>query len=194
MRAKLIGITGGIGAGKSVISRMLSLQGYPVYDCDSRARYIMDTSPAIQQRLCAAAGSEIIEAGCINRPSLAAKLFTDPSLRLAVNEIVHEAVRQDLQAVSKAAPGKLLFVESAIMRTSSLDLLCSAIWLVTAPEQLRISRVIQRNNLTAVQIKSRISAQQGEFNSLRCPQIDVIVNDNITPLIPQIENLLNTQI
>ncbi len=98
MHCELIGITGGIGSGKSVVSRILRLNGEMVYDCDTEARRIMETDEAVIGQLRALLGEEAYTSdGHLNKPHVA-RIFTDATLRNAVNAIVHAAVRHDLNA------------------------------------------------------------------------------------------------
>ena len=98
MRGKrLIGITGGIGAGKSVVSRILRHRGYPVYDCDSEAKRLMDTDAEVISGLKSLLGDSIYSAdGKLDRGEMSRRLFSDDEIRRGVNGIVHSAVRRDL--------------------------------------------------------------------------------------------------
>lgn len=175
----IILITGGIGSGKSVVSRVLRCIGYEVYDCDSRAKTLMDRSPEIHRRLQHEISPQTINPdGTINRAELSRIVFTDPAKLAALNAIVHGAVREDIR---RKAQG-LLFVETAIPVSGGMVDMAEQVWEVTAPEQLRISRVQQRSGLTPDQIRARIAAQHSE----QVPGASILVNDNIQPLLPQI--------
>lgn len=188
----IIGITGGIGAGKSVVSRILRLKGYWVYDCDLEAKILMDQDMDVRNALKELFSESIyLEDGTLDRKLMADMIFTDENIRNSVNRIVHSAVKSDF--ISRAGwNGSPVFVESAILHTSGLDSMCSRIWLVDAPVDVRINRVVERNGMSAQQIEARMSAQQGEFDLFDRNKIDVIDNSGDVSLLYQINNLLET--
>ncbi|MDE6095771.1 MAG: dephospho-CoA kinase [Muribaculaceae bacterium] len=188
----IIGITGGIGAGKSVVSRILRLKGYWVYDCDLEAKILMDQDMDVRNALKELFSESIyLEDGTLDRKLMADKIFSDENIRNYVNRIVHSAVKSDF--ISRAGRnGSPVFVESAILHTSGLDSICSRIWLVDAPVDVRINRVVERNGMSAQQIEARMSAQQGEFDLFDRNKIDVIDNSGDVSLLYQINNLLET--
>ncbi len=187
--ARIIGITGGIGSGKSVVCGVLKAMGYSVYDCDSEAKKIMDSSNAIKERirreLCENA---ICADDSIDRQLLASVIFADDNKRDLLNSIVHEAVRKDI--ISHANEPSLsspLFVESAILYTSGLNTMMYQIWEVIAPEEVRIKRVMLRSALSVEHIKMRMASQSYEFSK---PGHKYINNDGVAAVIPQIERLI----
>ena len=188
---RLIAITGGIGSGKSVVSRVVRVMGYGVYDCDSRAKSLMTQDPMVRQQLMEAFGKEVYLAdGSLNRAHLSAA-FTDPSALARLNAIVHPATATDLinWADEQAEAGaEIAFVETALLRTSGLDRVVDDVWHVTAPDQVRIDRVIARSGLTAAQVKERMAAQHDE--EAPADGEHIIINDNVTALLPQILNEL----
>ncbi len=194
-RPIVIGVTGGIGAGKSVVCRVCALRGIPLYDCDSRARRIMEISGEIRSALRHLAGKEaIMPDGSVNRPLLASVIFNDPVLRREVNTLVHKAVRTDIEAWIDQMRAPVAIIESAILHSSGLDNMVDEIWLVSAPPELRTARAAALSNLSEEQISCRISAQQGEFDNLDSSRLHIILNDGMTPLLPRIDNLLHTLI
>lgn len=189
MRGRIIAITGGIGSGKSVVSHVLRVIGFSVYDCDSEARRLMDNSAEIKQRLKKEISALSVDSeGRINRKAIAEVVFADSALLKKLNEIVHGEVKNDIirSLESHADDDKPLFVETAILYESGLDKLADEVWEVTAPEQIRIERVIKRSGLTHSQVKARIESQI--MPSL--PHHKIIINDGVTPLLPQILSLL----
>lgn len=184
---RIIAITGGIGSGKSVVCHALRCLGYPVYDCDSRARKLMDDDPDIRRRIAAEISVETISAdGNIERAKLSAIVFSDSEKLKQLNAIVHGAVRNDFTAWSHSQSDETQFVETAILYESGFDALVNEVWEVTAPDQLRVSRVMRRSGLTEDEIKRRIDAQ-----SKTCrPEHHIIVNDDFTPILPRIFRLL----
>lgn len=191
---KLIAITGGIGSGKSVVARMLQVMGYEIYDCDSRAKALMTESDHVRSQLIQAFGEETyLPDGSLNRQHLSAVAFSDGDALNCLNAIVHPATAMDMQhwAEAQAAHGAdAAFVETALLRTASLDSLVDGVWHVTAPDEVRVDRVMARSGLTAQQVRDRMAAQAVEDSV--APGEQVIVNDNVTPLMPQIIRLINT--
>ena len=191
MRKCLIGITGGIGAGKSVVSRMLRLKGYPVYDCDSRAKVLMEESAYILTSLKSRLGEEcVLESGELNRALIAERVFSCEEERLWLNSLVHAEVRKDITEWTSMFQEGPVFVESAIMVTSGLDRMCDSIMLVDAPETLRVKRALQRGGSSLDNIVKRISAQKEEFASLSADKTVSIDNGGSDSLLFQIEKFL----
>lgn len=194
----LIAIGGGIGAGKSVVCRILRAMGYEVYDCDSRARRLMDESEqilaGIEKHICPSAistGSDGRKSIC--RPVLAEAVFADRNLLEALNRLVHGEVRDDIRrwylAFINAGVKKTLFVESAIVVESGIDFMVDAIWEVVAPEKVRIDRVGRRDGLDEARIRARIEAQKKNMATAHCP-VATIENDGVSAVMPQVLHLL----
>ena len=187
---RIIGITGGIGSGKSVVSRLLRCRGFEVYDCDSRAKLLMEASAELKHMMCERFGEEALaDDGTLNRRFVAQCVFGDDDHRLWLNHRVHGMVRDDLANVANDCGDNILFVESAIMKSSRLDEMCGEIWLVQAPVDLRVERVVRRDLCYADHVLRRIEAQKWEFEELAAP-VREIVNDNVQPLSIRIDNLL----
>ncbi len=187
---RIIGITGGIGSGKSVVSRLLRCRGFEVYDCDCRAKLLMEASAELKHMMCERFGEEALSGdGSINRRFVAQCVFGDDVHRLWLNDRVHGMVRDDLASVANYCSDNILFVESAIMKSSRLDEMCGEIWLVQAPVDLRVERVVRRDLCDADHVLRRIEAQKWEFEELAAP-VREIVNDNVHPLSIRIDNLL----
>lgn len=189
-QAKLIAITGGIGSGKSVVSQILRKLGYKVYDSDTEARRLMDNSVAIKKDISNKINPSVInEDGSINRKALSNIVFNDSQKLGTLNHIVHSAVRNDLQLYVKRCNNTIVFVETAILYQSEIDRMVDEVWDITAPDDIRINRVINRNSLTAEEVKKRIKSQEFTPEKLH-EQTKVIINDDKTAILPQIENLL----
>lgn len=189
-QAKLIAITGGIGSGKSVVSQILRKLGYQVYDSDTEARRLMDDSVAIKKEISNKINPSVInEDGSINRKALSNIVFNDSQKLGTLNHIVHSAVRNDLQLYVKRCKNTIVFVETAILYQSEIDRMVDEVWDITAPDDIRINRVINRNSLTAEEVKKRIKSQEFTPEKLH-EQTKVIINDDKTAILPQIENLL----
>lgn len=181
---RLTAITGGIGSGKSVVSRILEAKGWPVYDCDARAKAIMDSDAAIHRRLTAEIHPLAVVDGVIDRRLIASVVFADPEALGRLNAIVHRAVTADLLAWAAERP--VAFVETAILYESGLRAHVTDVWEVTAPAELRIERVMARSGLERSEVERRMAAQAAPS----LPDHRVIVNDGRSPLLPQVERLL----
>lgn len=182
-------ICGGIGSGKSVVSRILLCKGYMVYDCDARAKQIMNNSYEIHQRLCEDIHADAVKDGIINRQLISEIVFKDAEALNRLNHIVHEAVKADLHEwciINKEQ--KHLFAECAIPVSAGLAGEINSIWEVKAPLKERIQRVMARNNLSEEAVVDRINAQKKEDLSSFQPQI---INNGFTDaLLLQVNALL----
>lgn len=185
---RVVAVTGGIGAGKSVVCHALTALGFPVYDTDRSARRLMDQSAGIKGEIARTICAEAICAdGSINRKVLAAAVFADSDKLKLLNGLVHGAVRSDFLLWVDSQKADIMFVETAILYESGFDALAGEIWEVAAPDDVRIRRVIRRSGLSDAEIKERMAAQA----CCQHPDHRIIVNDDTTPLIPQILNLLS---
>lgn len=157
----IIGITGGIGSGKSTICKKYEQQGYRIYDCDKEAKRIIVSNPQVRARIIALLGEDVYEGDTYRTDLVAQRVFADKQKLKALNEIVHPAVREDI--IVKNAECKVqsegLVVESAILMSSGLGDLCDKVVLVTASEETRIARVMARDGATEEQVRARIRAQ-----------------------------------
>ena len=188
----IIGLTGGIGSGKSYISRELAKRGFAIYDCDREAKRIISENKEIQAAIIDLLGEEAFTPNPLTRiyntPYVAKRVFADPELLEALNKIVHPAVKEDISRQSSAI--SLLFVESAILFESGLDKLCDKIVVVEAPEEVRIARTIARDykgeatpeNINKV--RARIRAQKEIPAGTEVPQgkLLTVVNDGSSVL------------
>lgn len=188
----MIGICGGIGSGKSVVSRILRLRGEAVYDCDMKAKRIMDSSEEVLMALHERYGDAVCpQGGPICRPELARRVFASDEDRFWLNSLVHRLVREDVDRWHTAcmASGRArCFVESAILASSGLAAMCAEVWLVTAAEDVRVARIRQRDSLTVAAIRSRIRSQQEEDLLLHSSGTPLrrIDNSGSAPLLPQL--------
>lgn len=159
MKPKIIGLTGGIGSGKSTIANYLFSLGYPVYIADNAGRKVMqeqEVLDAIKEKF----GLEIFENNQLNRAKLAQIVFNDPDQLKALNAIVHPAVRKDFKNwLTQHQESNLVFYESAILFESGSYTDFDNIITVTAPIETRISRVLERDDTDRTQILNRMKAQ-----------------------------------
>ncbi len=163
MRRKTVIVTGLIGSGKSAVCALLRERGIPVYDSDARTKRLYDSSPVLVERLEAALGIGLRgEDGRLDRKALAARIFSDSAARETLEGIVYPAVLEDFKrwrARQKGAP--FVALESAVILSKPLfDGLADAVVLVTAPEEVRLSRVRKRDSLSEEAVRARMSAQR----------------------------------
>lgn len=162
--------------------------GYPVYDCDAEARRIMDSSESIKKEIARNICPAAITGGVIDRRILSEAVFADTELLDRLNSLVHSAVRDDI--ARWAADKPLAFVETAILYQSGLHRMVDEVWNVTAPEEVRISRVMKRNSLDRASIERRINAQDS-FKVVEPHElVREIINDDDVALMPQINALI----
>lgn len=193
-----IGITGGIGSGKSIVSRVLRCNGFQVYDCDYEAKLIMVCNVVVKDALVREFGEDIyFHNGELNRNKLAQQIFSNPKDRKKINRIVHKAVREDIYKRRKVTRGPF-FIESAIIATGGIAPVCDVIWIVVAPEEERIKRVMKRDGMDMVSVKKRIDSQYHELFLLDSKPKVFFENDHKTPLLSEIlkmtDKLNNQQI
>lgn len=188
---RLIAIAGGIGSGKSVVSKILVAMGYRVYDCDSRAKALMDTSEVIKRRIAEEISSRAIAPdGSIDRERLASEVFADKVKLEVLNSIVHGEVRRDIRDWAESLSDSVAWIESAIVYESGIDRMVDEVWMVDAPEELRISRVMSRSSMSRETVKARIDAQTWPEDRIPHPLTRNLINDGVEPLLPQILELL----
>ena len=194
MKANVIAITGGIGSGKTLISKILLSLGYYIYNCDVMAKTIMDNNKSIKIALVKDIDKSVINSdNSINRKRLAEIVFNDPLKLEQLNKIVHKFVKDDIKnwiiANKLKNNKKPIFIETAILYQSGIDKLVDEVWEVVASEETRINRVIKRNGISRNEIKSRISSQQFE-PSQKHYNTKIINNDLNYPVLAQIMALL----
>lgn len=188
----IIGICGGIGSGKSVVSRILRLRGEPVYDCDLEAKRLMDGSEEVLSALSEHFGEMVCpKGGPICRPELAKRVFNSDEDRLWLNALVHRLVREDVMKWHEKMTAEghpRCFVESAILATSGLASQCDEVWIVTASEKVRIDRIKMRDSLDEEAIRKRIQSQKEEERIIADLHIPfrIIDNSGETSLLNQI--------
>ena len=172
------GITGGIGSGKSYVCKLLAQRGIEVYDCDAAAKRLIRTSLHLRQQLKALIGS-------LDKAAISRFLLASEKNQQAVNAIVHPAVFQDFEESG------MLWMESAILFESGADKLVDRVVVVTAPEEVRIERVMQRDGITREKALQWI-ARQWPQEQVKARADFEIINDGQADLNSQIERLLTT--
>jgi dephospho-CoA kinase len=182
-----VGITGGIGSGKSVVCRVFALLGIPVYDSDYRAKWVMSQDPVLRQELIRAFGEKVYHDGHLDRPYLAGLVFNQPRQLALLNSLVHPRVKADFTAWSAAAPpAPYLLKEAALMYESEAHKQVARIITVSAPEALRTARVLQRDpHRQPADVQAIMAKQLPEAERLARADF-VIWNDDRQLVIPQV--------
>ena len=187
---KQIGITGGIGSGKSTICEVFRLLGVPVYEADAEAKKLQNENPDIRKGLIALFGENIyFENGILNRSALAGHIFSDKTLLEKVNQLVHPVVHAHYEHwLTLNSREAYIIYEAAILFESGFYQDMDEVILVTAPEETRIDRVIKRDQLSSDEIKNRIKNQWPEEEKRKLADY-IIENDNSNLVIPQVIEL-----
>ncbi|MBE6299837.1 MAG: dephospho-CoA kinase [Bacteroidales bacterium] len=187
---KTIGITGGIGSGKSVVSAILKILNYPVYDSDSQAKQLMVTSPIIKKELKTLIGDNVYIGDIINKPLLSSYIFTSEENRERVNSIVHPQVRIHFTEWKQKQTSDIVFIESAILFESGLNNDVDEVWCVCADKDVRIERVMMRNSISKQEVLARINSQMSDDEVIAKSDC-IIDNSGKISLLKQIKNNLN---
>ena len=171
-----IGITGGIGSGKSYVCKRLAKHGIEVYDCDAAAKRLIRTSPGLQQQIIRLVGS-------LDKAAMSRFLLASESNQQAMNAIVHPAVFRDFEQSG------MQWMESAILFESGADTLVNKTVAVTAPQEVRIQRIIERDGITREKALQWMARQWSQADVMARADY-IIVNDGVTDIDEQIESLL----
>lgn len=186
-----IGITGGIGSGKSVVGRLLELEGVPVYTADIESKRLTNTSPAIREGLIALFGKEIYTAEGLNKKLLASRIFNKPDNLKQVNEIIHPEVNKHFLAWVNKQETACCAIESAILFESGFDRIVDVRLMVYAPLSLRLERVRTRDRLSLQEVENRIHNQWPD--EIKKEKSDYIIyNDDVHALLPQVTRFLTS--
>ena len=178
-----IGITGGIGSGKSFVCKRLKARGIDVYDCDTAAKRLIRTSPEIRQQLTVLIGEDAYHGEALNTAAVAKFLLANEANAKAIDDIVHPAVFRDFQESG------MQWMESAIMYESGINQLVDRVIVVTAPLEVRIQRVMKRDGISRENVLQWMQRQWSQ-DKVRELADDEIVNDGIADIDAQIDNIL----
>ncbi|MDD2278952.1 MAG: dephospho-CoA kinase [Bacteroidales bacterium] len=186
-----VGIAGGIGSGKSMVSNILEAMGYPVYNADLEARTIVDTNNEVIEQIKSLFGIGIYIEGKLDRAKVSMLVFNDKNLLQSLNSIVHPAVAHHFNAWKQTnANVKIAFKEAAILFESGAYKQVDMVVAVVAPQKLRIDRVCQRDGVTPEHVIQRMANQLSD-EELVAKSNFVLVNDGIRLLLPQVTELVS---
>jgi dephospho-CoA kinase len=184
--ALTIGITGGIGSGKSTVCQIFKILGIPVFEADVVAKTLINSNIEIKNGLVALFGKEIYGSdNRINRKMLANLIFNDDKLLEQVNRLVHPVVRNEFINWMKTQDSEYIIHEAAILFESGFYKIMDYTILVSAPEEMRIDRVTKRENLTPEMVRDRMAKQWPDEEKRKLANLE-LVNDNKKLIIPQI--------
>lgn len=184
---KIIGITGGIGSGKTLVSSMFRHLGIPVYDADKAVHSLYEHNPDMVRRIAEEIGPDVLDSkGRIDRKKLGTAVFNDEIRLKKLNRIVHPAVRKDFKewaALHRSAP--YLMKEAAILFESNTDKDCDAVITIVAPEELRINRIRNRDQRSVADIRRVIASQLPDEEKIIRSRF-IIRNGETDMVLPQV--------
>lgn len=185
-----IGITGGIGSGKSIVCKVFACLGIAIYDADSRAKWLTNHHPEIKSQVIALLGDEAYDTtGQYNRSYVASRVFDNEPLLKALNKIIHPVVYQDTEKwIAEKSNEPYVIKEAALMKAAGDSNTLDYVIVVQAPEPIRIQRILQRDKRSEAEIEAIIARQVSD--EARAAIADfTILNDGDTALIPQVLDL-----
>lgn len=187
-----LGITGGIGSGKSVISHLLAMMGVPMYISDVESKRLTVEDPLIRESLISLLGSDLYQNGELNKALLASYIFGYSENLKVVNGIIHPRVQDDfMQWAHQHAAFKVLGMEAAILIEAGFAQKVDKVVLVYAPLDVRLQRTMVRDSSSREQVMKRIQSQRSDEEKMDMADF-IIYNDGETPLIPQVLSLINS--
>lgn len=184
-----VGITGGIGSGKTTICNFFKVLGIPVFEADAEAKQIMNSSSTVQSRIKLAFGNDIyLHDNTIDRKKLAKLIFNSPTLLETINLIIHPEVRKYFNEWCGKQTSPYIVYEAAIIFETGFHEELDFSVLITAPVEERIKRVMERENTSEEDIRSRIEKQWTDEQKMKLADY-TIINDNRELIVPQLLEL-----
>jgi dephospho-CoA kinase len=187
-----VGVTGGIGSGKSTVCRVFSVIGIPVFSADDEARVIMDSEEDVRKQVNQLAGSDMYKAGTLNRVEMARLIFNNREMLMGMNRIIHPVITRRFMKWKEKQDAPYVIFEAAILFETGTSKLLDKVITVTAPVDERIERVVKRNSLTREQVMERINNQSDD--QVKISLSDYVIsnceNDMIIPVILRIHEEL----
>lgn len=188
-----VGITGGIGSGKSTVCRLFAARGIAVYDSDAEAKRLMKEDGALRRRIAERFGAEVYAGDELDRACLAAKVFSDPAALADLNAIVHPAVMADFAAWATRQTGDYVILESAILFEAGLEGSVDRTLAVLAPLELRLERTCRRDGCDAEQVRRRMAAQTDD--DTLCAKADYtlvnILEPDLEPAVAELDRIFS---
>ena len=181
-----IGVTGGIGSGKSTVCRILEVLGVPVFHADDEGKRLLQDDAEVKKQLLATFGEAILSQGVLDRKALAHVVFHDPIALAKLNAIVHPAVREAFRSFcTEHGHAPYVVMEAAILAETGGHAAMDHLVVVTAPETERVKRVMERDEMGEEEVRARLRNQTNDDTRVKLADT-VIVNDGQTMVIPQV--------
>lgn len=192
----IVGLTGGIGSGKTTVASLFKELGVPVYIADDKAKVLMNTSETLRQEIQELLGVEAYKDGKLNRPYIADKVFNDKELLQNLNAIVHPAVADHFNSWRALQNAPYVIKEAAILFENDSYKHCDFMLLITAPLQQRIERVRKRDKITEEEVMDRVKNQWSDARkiSLSDAVIENIFLEDVKTDVLRIHNHLKIRI
>ena len=185
---KIVGLTGGIGSGKTTVADMFATLGIPVYNSDIEAKKLTNSSEAIRQELIFLLGEETYKDGILDRKFLAGKIFNDKELLQKVNAIIHPKVAEHFKKWVAKQDSAYVLKEAAILYESGGDAQCDLVIVVTASKKERIRRVMERDHVSQKEVEARMRNQWSDAKKIKLADF-VIYNDILQETKKQVESI-----
>ncbi|MEG0830192.1 MAG: dephospho-CoA kinase [Anaerovoracaceae bacterium] len=194
-KMKVIGLTGGIGTGKSVASSYLEKKGYKVIDADKVAREVVKDGSPLLKVLVDTFGPKIIKGdGSLDRKALGELAFSSAEKNKRLNQIMHKAIidviREKIKYYEKEDPNQVVFLDAALLFETGLERDCNQIWLLCVDLETRLGRICQRDGLSKNQVMARINSQMPQKE--KEAKSDLLIDNSATPemLYKQLDKLI----
>ncbi|WP_392437430.1 dephospho-CoA kinase [Cruoricaptor ignavus] len=188
---KIIGLTGGIGSGKTTAANIIERSGFPVYYSDGRAKSIVNDDAVLREKIISLLGAEAYdESGLYNRKFVSSQVFERPDLLENLNSLIHPAVRQDFEKWLSAQSSRFVFKETALLFELGLDENCFKSLLITADDRLRIKRVMDRDGKTYREVEAVMENQMPEKEKIKKADFIIFNNDTQEALEEEVSKFL----
>lgn len=185
-----VGLTGGMGSGKTTVARIFQVMGIPVFYADAEAKKLMEEDLVLRENIINALGTESYTGSQPNRKYMAQQVFSDPEKLTILNSLIHPAIIAQAEKWMKCQSSPFAIKEAAILFESNSHKKLDFVIGVESPEDLRISRSIERDNLSKDQVKSRMARQMSQVEKMKLCDF-VIINDERHSLIEQVLSIYN---
>lgn len=188
---KIIGLTGGIGSGKTTVAQLFSELGVPIYIADIEAKKLTDTSKVIRRKLISLLGEEAYKGPKLNRKFVADKIFNDKTLLEGANAVIHPKVAAHFRKWVSKQKATYVIKEAAILFENGGYKNCDLVILVTAPKAVRIARVRTRDNASSIEIEQRMKNQWSDEEKQKLADI-IIENIDLKTTSKKVETIHNS--
>jgi len=190
--SKIFGLTGGIGSGKTTVAKIIENMGFPVYYSDGRAKELVNESQFLKSKITQLLGEESYDKqGVYNRKFVSTIVFDNPEKLQALNAIIHPAVKSDFQNwLQKNADKEFVFKETALLFELDLDKACYKSVLVTAEDNSRIKRVMDRDSKTYREVQSIMAKQMPEKDKIKRADFVIYNNGTLEELQTEVEKTI----